>query len=142
MEMEVFNTEQQSWPEHQFLIAVEEYIMNSLKIPYRVLRKCTFDIGRPNASGVDIEAWMPGQADGKGAFRETHTADFIGDFQTRAMKTRVRRTDGTVELANTNDATASSERPLIAIIENFQTADGDVVVPEVLRPFMGGKERI
>ena len=142
MEMEVFCAKEQSWSEHLFMIAVEEYIMNALELPYRVLRKCTFDIGRPNASGVDIEAWMPGQNDGKGAYRETHTADFIGDFQTRAMKTRVRRADGTVELANTNDATASSERPLIAIIENNQTAEGNVVIPKVLRQFMGGAEEI
>lgn len=136
LEMEIFATKEQSWAEHLFTIAVEEYLMKALEIPYRVLRKCTFDIGRPNASGVDIEAWMPGQNDGAGAYRETHTADFIGDFQTRAMKTRVRRADGTVELANTDDATASSERPLIAIIENNQTADGDVIVPKVLREFM------
>lgn len=142
MEMEVFCTKEQSWSEHLFMIAVEEYIMNALELPYRVLRKCTFDIGRPNASGVDIEALMPGQNDGKGAYRETHTADFIGDFQTRAMKTRVRRADGTVELANTNDATASSERSLIAIIENNQTAEGNVVIPKVLRQFMGGAEEI
>lgn len=85
MEMEIFATKDQSWAEHLFTIAVEEYIMQALKLPYRVLRKCTFDIGRPNASGVDIEAWMPGQNDGAGAYRETHTADFIGDFQTRAV---------------------------------------------------------
>jgi seryl-tRNA synthetase len=58
------------------------------------------------------------------------------------MKTRVRRGDGSIELAHTNDATVFSERPLIAIIENFQTASGDVVVPEVLRPFMGGRETV
>jgi len=58
------------------------------------------------------------------------------------MKTRVRRTSGEVQLAHTNDATAFSERPLIAIIENFQTPEGDVVVPEVLRPFMGGRDKI
>lgn len=142
MEMEIFATKEQSWPEHLFTIAVEEYIMQALKLPYRVLRKCTFDIGRPNASGVDIEAWMPGQNGGAGAYRETHTADFIGDFQTRAMKTRVRRSDNTVELANTDDATASSERPLIAIMENFQTENGDVKIPKVLQPFMGGKAKM
>lgn len=142
MEMEIFATKEQSWPEHLFTIAVEEYLMQQLKLPYRVMRKCTFDIGRPNASGVDIEAWLPGQNDGQGAYRETHTADFIGDFQTRAMKTRVRRADGLVELANTDDATASSERPLIAIMENFQTASGDVIVPEILRPFMNNHATI
>ncbi len=112
----------------------------SLSLPYRVLEKCTADIGRPNAKGVDIDVWLPGQ----NMYRETHTADYISDFQTRSMQTRVRRSNGQVELAHTNDATAFSQRPLIAIIENFQTAEGDVIVPEVLRPYMGmsGKERI
>ena len=58
------------------------------------------------------------------------------------MKTRVRRQDGSIELAHTNDATAFSERPLIAIIENFQTAEGNVRVPKVLQPYMGGKSEI
>jgi seryl-tRNA synthetase len=58
------------------------------------------------------------------------------------MQTRVRKADGTIELAHTNDATAFSQRPLIGIIENFQTAEGDVMVPEVLRPYMGGRDRI
>jgi len=58
------------------------------------------------------------------------------------MKTRVRRADGSLELAHTNDATAFSERPLIGIIENNQTAEGDVILPEVLRPYMGGRDRI
>jgi len=103
-----------------------------------VIEKCTADIGRPNAKGVDINTWLPGQ----GAYRETHTADYITDYQTRPMKTRVRRPSGEVELAHTNDATVFSERPLIAIVENFQTAEGDVIVPEALRPYMGGREKI
>lgn len=79
----------------------------------------------------------------RNTYRETHTADYISDFQTRSMQTRVRRTSsGEVELAHTNDATAFSQRPLIAIIENFQTAEGDVIVPEVLRPYLGGRDRI
>jgi seryl-tRNA synthetase len=81
---------------------------------------------------------LPGQK----KYRETHTEDFIADFQTQAMKTRVKRSDGSVELAHTNDATAFSERPLIAIIENFQTKDGNVKVPEVLQPYMGGRKEI
>ena len=112
--------------------------MQQLGLPHHVLEKCTADIGRPNAKGVDVEVWLPSQ----GMYRETHTADYIGDYQTRAMKTRVRREDGTVELAHTNDATAFSQRPLVGILENFQTAEGDVIVPKVLRPFMGGREKI
>lgn len=138
LEMECFTTAETSYDEHLFLVAIQEYLMQQLGLPHHVLEKCTADIGRPNAKGVDVEVWLPSQ----GMYRETHTADYIGDYQTRAMKTRVRREDGTVELAHTNDATAFSQRPLVGILENFQTANGDVVVPEVLRPYMGGREVI
>lgn len=138
LEMECFTTADTSYDEHLFLVAIQEYLMQQLGLPYHVLEKCTADIGRPNAKGVDVEVWLPSQQ----TYRETHTADYIADYQTRAMKTRVRRQDGTVELAHTNDATAFSQRPLIGIIENFQTAEGNVVVPEVLRPYMGGKQEI
>jgi seryl-tRNA synthetase len=136
MEMESFTAAERSLDEHLLMVAIQEYLMQQLGLPYRVLEKCTADIGRPNARGVDIEVWLPSQ----GKYRETHTADYITDFQARAMKTRVRFGDGRLELAHTNDATAYSERPLIGIIENFQTADGHVVVPEVLRKYLGGRE--
>jgi seryl-tRNA synthetase len=138
LEMESFTTAETSLDEHLFMVAIQEYLMQQLGLHHQVIEKCTADIGRPNAKGVDINVWLPGQ----GQYRETHTADYITDFQTRPMKTRVRRASGEVQLAHTNDATAFSERPLIAIIENFQTPEGDVVVPEVLRPFMGGRDKI
>lgn len=138
LEMESFTTADSSYHEHLFQVAIQEYLMQQLDLPYHVLEKCTADIGRPNAKGVDIEVWLPSQQ----SYRETHTADHITDYQTRAMKTRVRKNDGMVELAHTNDATAFSQRPLVGIIENYQTKEGDVTVPEVLRPYMGGKEKI
>ena len=138
LEMESFTASAASLDEHLFLVAIQEYLMSQLGLPYRVLEKCTADIGRPNAKGVDIDVWLPSQKE----YRETHTADYITDFQTRAMKTRIRQQDGTVELAHTNDATAFSQRPIIAIIENFQTSEGNVVVPEVLRPYLGGRKEI
>ncbi len=138
LEMESFCTAETSLQEHLFMVAIQEYLMQQLGLPYHVLEKCTADIGRPNAKGVDIEVWLPSQQ----TYRETHTADYITDYQARAMKTRVRRTDGSIELAHTNDATVFSQRPLIAIIENFQTPEGDVIIPEVLRPYMGGREKI
>lgn len=138
LEMESFTNADTSLEEHLFMVAIQEYLMQQLGLPYQVLEKCTADIGRPNAKGVDIEVWLPAQ----GKYRETHTADYITDFQTRAMKTRVRREDGSVELAHTNDATVFSERPLIGIVENFQTADGNVVIPDVLRPYLGGRETL
>lgn len=138
LEMESFTTPQTSLDEHLFLVAVQEYLMKQLGLPYRVLEKCTADIGRPNAKGVDIDVWLPSQQ----TYRETHTADYITDYQTRAMKTRVRKADSSIEFAHTNDATAFSQRPLVAILENFQTENGDVIIPEVLRPYLGGRERL
>jgi seryl-tRNA synthetase len=133
LEMESFTTADAGLAEHLFMVAIQEYLTRTLGLPYQVLLKCTADIGKPNARGVDINTWLPGQD----RYRETHTADYITDYQTRRMQTRVRRADGQVELAHTNDATAYSQRPLIAIIENYQQADGSVRVPDVLVKYMG-----
>lgn len=112
--------------------------MQKLGLPYHVVQKCTADIGGPNANGIDIDVWLPSQ----GKYRETHTADLITDYQTRRMNTKIKRADGSIVLAHTNDATALSQRPTIAILENNQTAEGDVIVPEVLRPYLGGREKL
>jgi seryl-tRNA synthetase len=138
MELESFSTGETSLEEHKLMIAIQEYLMQQLGLSYRVVTKCTADIGKPNARGVDIDVWLPGQ----NKYRETHTADLMTDYQTRRMHTRVRRGDGRMELIHTNDATALSQRPLIALIENYQTAEGDVIIPEVLRPYMGGRQKI
>lgn len=139
LEMEVFSTAETGHDEHKLLVAVQEYLLQQLKIPYRVVQKCTADIGKPNAAGVDMDCWMPGQ----GKYRETHTADYMTDYQARDLKIRVRRASGQIQLVHTNDATAFAlGRILIAIMENFQTAEGKVIVPEVLRPYMGGQSEI
>lgn len=138
LELESLTVAEESRDEHLFMIAIQEYLMQQLKLPYRVLHKCTVDIGKPNARGVDLEVWLPGQ----GKYRETHTADYMTDYQARRLNTRVRRANGDVELIHTNDATAFSQRPLIGILENFQTAEGDVIIPEVLRPYMQNRDRI
>ncbi|MDB5166505.1 MAG: serS [Candidatus Saccharibacteria bacterium] len=139
LEMEVFSTPETGLDEHKLLCAVQEYLVQQLGLPYQVLQKCTADIGKPNARGVDIECWFPGQS----AYRETHTADYMTDFQARDLKTRVRRGSGDIDWVHTNDATAfATNRIIAAIVENYQTADGHVVIPEVLRPFMGGTEQI
>lgn len=135
LEMETFGTMDTALDEHKLMVAIQEHLMTKLGLPYRVVQKCTADIGGPNANGIDVDVWLPGQ----NKYRETHTADLIGDYQTRRTNTRVRRQDGSVELACTNDATAMSQRPVIGIIENYQTKDGDVVIPEVLRPYLGGR---
>lgn len=138
LEMESLTTAETSYQEHLLLIAIQEYLMQQLGLPYRVLNKCTYDIGKPNARGVDIEVWFPAQ----NKYRETHTADYMTDYQARRLQTRVRRADGEVELVHTNDATALSQRPLIAILENFQQADGSIQVPEALSPYLGGRQTI
>jgi seryl-tRNA synthetase len=139
LEMESFSTAESSHEEHLFFSAIQEYLMQSLKLPYRKLQKCTFDIGKPNAKGSDIEVWLPGQQ----KYRETHTADYMTDYQARRLNTRVKRKSWDLELIHTNDATAfACWRALVGIIENYQQADGRVEIPEVLRPYMGGKTHI
>jgi seryl-tRNA synthetase len=136
LEMESFTTADMSHDEHLLMSAIQERIMRELRIPYRKLQKCTFDIGKPNAKGSDIEAWLPGQ----NRYRETHTADFMTDYQARRLQTRVRLEDGSLELVHTNDATAAAlGRMMIAIIENGQQEDQQVAIPVVLQPYMGGR---
>lgn len=135
LEMESFTTAEVSRQEHDFMIAIQKWLMNQLGLPYQVVLKCSADVGKPNLRGVDIETWMPAQ----GAYRETHTADYIGDYQSRRLKITTKQ-DGKPELVHTNDATAfAMSRILKAILENNQQADGSVKIPEVLQPFMGGK---
>src|SRR5579859_6825314 len=140
LEMESFTTPEAGLAEHKLHIAAQEYMMQALGLPYQLLQKCTADIGKPNATGVDINCWFPGQ----GKYRETHTADYMTDYQARDLKIRVRRRDGgAVELVHTADATAfAMSRILKAILENFQTADGHIIIPDILRPFMGGQTQI
>ena len=133
LEMESFCLSENAEQEQELFIGVQEYLMRSLGIPYRLVLKCTGDMGLPDYREYDVEAWLPGQ----GAYRETHTADLMTDYQARRLNIRVKRQKGT-EFAHMNDATALAiGRTLIAIMENFQQADGTIVVPEVLHPFTG-----
>jgi len=139
LEMEVFSTPETGLDEHLLLIAIQEYLMQQLEIPYHVLMKCVFDIGKPNARGVDIEAWLPSQD----KYRETHSADYMTDYQSRRLKTRIRKDDGEIQLAATNDATAFAlGRTMIAIIENYQTEAGKIRVPSVLQSYLSGQNEI
>ena len=138
LEMESFGTKETSREEHELFVAIQRWLIEQLRLPYRVIRKCTFDIGKPDARGIDMEVWLPGQ----GKYRETHTADYMTDYQSRRLNTRVRRDEtGEVELVHTNDATAFAlGRIMIAVIENYQNEDMTVRVPEVLRKYLNGKE--
>jgi seryl-tRNA synthetase len=134
LEMEIIATPAQAMNEHLLTIAIQEHLMQALQLPYRKLLKCTADIGKPNARGVDIEVWLPGQ----GKYRETHTADYMTDYQSRRMKTRVKLADGSLAYIHTIDATAFAlGRIMVGILENYQQADGSVHVPEILQPYLG-----
>jgi len=138
LEMEVLSWEGQGEDEHKLLVSIQEEIMQRLKIPYRRINKCTADIGKPNARGIDLEAWLPGE----GRYLETHTADYMTDYQARRLETRMRSSvvSTPTQYVHTNDATALAfGRAMVAIIENYQTADGKIKVPEVLQPYMQGK---
>ena len=136
LEIESFTTADDGNNEHLLFIAIQEYLLAQFEIPYQVVMKCTADIGKPNASGVDMEAWLPGQ----NQYRETHTADYMTDYQSRRLNTRVRRKTGNIELIHTNDATAFAlGRIMIAIIENNQTSDCKIRIPTVLRPYLADR---
>lgn len=125
--------------EHRLLLACEEALMQGLGLHYRVVRLCTGDLGQASAATYDIETWMPGQ----GEYRETHSTSNTTDYQSRALKTRYRTADGKAELAHMLNGTAlAMGRIIIAILEQYQNADGSVRVPEVLRPYMGGRDSI
>ncbi len=137
LEMESFTTGEDGLNEHLLFVAIQEHLLATLGLPYQVIQKCTFDIGKPNARGIDMETWLPGQD----KYRETHTADYMTDYQARRLKTRVRRATGELELIHTNDATVFAlGRIMIAIIENGQNEDNTVTVPTALRPYLGGRE--
>jgi seryl-tRNA synthetase len=138
LEMESFTTEEGGLDEHILLVMLQRELLEELGLPYQLMQKCTADIGGPNASGWDINCWMAGQ----NKYLETHTADYMTDYQSRRLGTRYRVESGKNQLVHTNDATVFSERPLIAIIENNQTKSGDVKIPEVLQKYMGGKKTI
>lgn len=137
IEIESFTLPEYGAKEQELIVAIQEYLMQALKLSYQVVAICTGDMGKPDARQFDIETWMPGQ----GQYRETHTSDYMTDYQSRRLNTKVRRKDGRSVLVHMNDATAFAiGRILIAILENYQQEDGSVVVPEVLRKYTGFSE--
>lgn len=133
LEMEVFSLPENSIQEQNFLVAIQEYILRKLELPYQVISVCTGDMGFPDHRQMDIETWMPGQD----RYRETHSADLTGSFQSRRLNTRVRRADNKIETVHMNDATVVAiGRTLIAIIENYQQADGTIKVPTALQKYI------
>src|SRR3989338_6521833 len=123
---------------HEELLRNSEEILRDLGLPYRVMLMCTGDMGEPQVKKYDVETWMPS----RGAYGETMSNSFMGDFQTRRLNIRYKDSKGQTRFTHSlNNTAVASPRILIAILENYQQKDGSVVVPEVLREFVG-KERI
>lgn len=137
LEMFSFAHPERSREEHKFFLAVQEAIMRELSIPYRVVAVCTGDMVWTDAEQFDLEAWLPGQRDGAGEYRETHSTSNSTDFQSRRLATRFQ--EGKIHgLVHTINGTAAAVgRTLIAIVENYQQADGSIHVPDVLQPYTG-----
>jgi len=136
LEMESFTIPADSEKEQKFIVGIQEYLMTSLGLPYQVVSICTGDMGAPDARQIDLETWMPGQ----GRYRETHTSDLMTDYQSRRLNTRYKSKDGALHYVHMNDATAIAVgRIIVAILENYQTAEGKVEVPALLQSFLGKK---
>lgn len=119
---------------HEELTALSEEIMQDLKIPYRVVINCGGDLGLGQVKKYDIEAWVPSE----GKYRETHSASYFHDFQTRRLNIRYKDAEGKLRFAHSlNDTALASPRILVPLVENYQNADGTITIPEILRPYMG-----
>ncbi len=126
--------------EHERMTKAAETILQRLEIPYRVMLLCSGDTGFSAKKTYDIEAWLPGQ----GEYREISSCSYCGDFQARRMKMRYREKDQkqTIYAHTLNGSGLALGRTLIAVMENYQQEDGSILVPEVLKPYMGGLDKI
>ncbi len=140
LEMFSFTKPSESQDEHAFLLACEEELLGGLGLPYQVLDICSGDLGTPAAKKWDLETWIPSQQ----TYRETHSTSNCTDFQARRLNIGWKNPETQKrEYVHTLNGTAFAiGRILIAILENCQEADGTVRIPEVLRPWMGGKSHI
>jgi seryl-tRNA synthetase len=133
VEIESFTLSEDSIIEQDFFVAIQEYLMQSLEIPYQVVICSTGDQGDPDARHIDIESWLPSQ----NRYRETHSADLMTDYQSRRLNIRVKRSNGKIEFVHMNDATVFAGRTMIAILENYQMPDGRILTPKVLQKYVG-----
>lgn len=136
VEMYAYVAPEDSRDMHEKILAIEEELWQSLNIPYHVINIAAGDLGAPAAKKYDIEYWSPVDE----SYRELTSCSNCTDFQTRSLDIRVRRKNGKVEVLHSLNGTAVSlARSLVAIIEHYQKDDGTLAVPEVLRPYMGGR---
>ncbi|MHC4905402.1 MAG: serine--tRNA ligase [Planctomycetota bacterium] len=124
---------------HLEILANSEAVLQAMNLPYRVVNVCTGDLGRGQAMKYDIETWMPS----RNSYGETHSASRFYEFQARRMNLRYKNAQGKNVFCHTlNNTVIASPRVLIPILELYQNADGTVTIPEVLRPYMQGQEKI
>jgi seryl-tRNA synthetase len=140
VELVSVTTPEQSGAEHERMTACAEAVLQRLGLPYRVMTLCSGDTGFAARKTYDIEVWLPGQ----GAYREISSCSNCGDFQARRMAARYRPKEGkgTRFVHTLNGSGLAVGRALIAVLENFQEEDGSVAIPEALRPYMRGQERL
>ncbi len=131
---------------HNEFLNIEKEIFKGLKLPFRVIDHCTADLGSPSIRTFDLEAWMPGKPKNEtemGNWAEVTSTSNCTDYQARGLNIKVKRNSGEKEYLYTLNGTAiSSARALICIMENYQTKDGTIIIPEVLRKYMGDREII
>jgi seryl-tRNA synthetase len=128
-----------SWEEHEHLVSLQERLWQSLGLPYRVVEIAAGDLGDPAARKYDIETWMPG----RNAYAETQSCSNCTDFQARSLNVRFRQGGGGMEFVHTLNGTAvAATRAIIAVLENFQQADGSIRIPGPLVPYLGGRTEL
>jgi seryl-tRNA synthetase len=140
VELVSITTPEQSFAEHERMLACAEAVLKGLELHYRVMTLCTGDMGFGAQKTYDIEVWLPGQ----GQYREISSCSICGDFQARRMNARTRpKSGGSPRFVHTlNGSGVAVGRALVAVLENYQNDDGSISVPEVLVPYMGGLRRI
>lgn len=140
VELVSITTPEQSRAELERMTGCAESVLQKLGLPYRVMRLCTGDMGFGSRMTYDLEVWLPGQ----NAYREISSCSVCGDFQARRMEARYKPVDGkgTRYVHTLNGSGLAVGRTMVAILENYQAADGSVTIPEALRPYMGGLEKI
>ena len=141
VEMFSITKPEDSLKEHKLLLSLEEKLMQALELPYHVLDICSGDLGDPAAATYDIEAWLPGQNNGKGEYRETHSTSNTTDFQSRRLNIKYKNKDGKSEFVHMLNGTAFAiGRMIIAILENYQTEEGTIRVPDALQDYLQATE--
>lgn len=140
VELVSITTPEQSLDEHERMTACAEKVLQLLELPYRKVVLCTGDMGFASQKTYDLEVWLPGQ----GKYREISSCSVCGDFQARRMNARSRPGEGRAPrfVHTLNGSGVAVGRALVAVLENYQEADGSVTIPQALRPYMGGMERI